>query len=245
MKSKSTITFLLALLIASSIFMVNTSPTANTVTPQNVERTQNTHATSSALSLAPTSILVYTQFVDGRAGEEYEKTMTAINDTYGTNYHYTNLSDYTNLDSQLPGNDILLIPEQENANTTIMKTVGTAWAATLTGFVTNGGVVVLLDFGNVSAPGLGLHIYNASGLMHIGPIIDQYPGGTLGGELLHRHTFGDALCRRIEYQPAPVANTIAVDTTDGTVAVDIYQYPGDLNDPIVVHKIMGRGHIVF
>ena len=245
MKSKSTITFLLTLLMVSSIFIGNAGQKASIFTPQNIERTQNAYATSAALSLPSTSILVYTQFVDGRAGEEYENTMTAINTTYGTNYHYTNLTDYTNLDSQLPGNDILLIPEQENANTTIMKTVGTAWATTLTDFVTNGGVVVLLDFGNESAPGLGLHIYNASGLMHIGPVIDQYPGGTLGGELLHRHTFGDALCRRIEYQPVPVTNTMAVDTTDGTVAVDIYQYPGDLNDPIVVHKIMGRGHIVF
>ena len=244
MKSKSTITFLLTLLMVSSIFIGNAGQKASIFTPQNIERTQNAYATSAALSLPSTSILVYTQFVDGRAGEEYENTMTAINTTYGTNYHYTNLTDYTNLDSQLPGNDILLIPEQENANTTIMKTVGTAWATTLTDFVTNGGVVVLLDFGNESAPGLGLHIYNASGLMHIGPVIDQYPGGSLG-PLMHRHTFGDALCRLIEYQPVPRNNTMAVDTTDGTVAVDIYQYPTDLNDPIVVHKIMGRGHIVF
>jgi len=243
MKSKSTITAFLVFIMFSSIFVLNTYPTANTSTPQNFERIPDAHATGEAPSLALTSILVYTQFVDARAGEEYENTMTAINNTYGTNYQYSNLTDYTDLDSQLPGKDILLIPEQENANTTIMKTVGTSWATTLTDFVTNGGVVVLLDFGNVSAPGLGLHIYNASGLMHIGPVIDQYPGGTLG--TMHRHTFGDALCRRIDYQPAPVANTMAVDTTDGTVAVDIYQYPGDINDPIVVHKIMGHGHIVF
>ncbi|MFW9943891.1 MAG: hypothetical protein ACFFB7_02750, partial [Candidatus Sifarchaeia archaeon] len=199
---------------------------------------------ASPLELAPPSILVYTEFVDDRADEEYENTMTAINNTYGTDYQYTNLTDYTNLDAQLPGKDILLIPEQENANTTIMKTVGTAWASTLTTFVNDGGVVVLLDFGNVTAPGLGLHIYNASGLMQIGPIIDQYPGGTLG--TMHRHTFGDALCRRIAYQPEPRNNTMAVDITDGTVAVDIYQHPSnDLHDPIVVHKTMELGHVVF
>jgi hypothetical protein len=239
MKSKSTITILLALLIATSLFMVNTVPTTETNTPQRVERTQIIHTTSADLSLSPPSILVYTQFVDDRAGEEYENTMTAINNTYGTDYLHTNLTDYTNLNTQLPGKDILLIPEQENANTTIMKTVGTAWAATLTTFVDNGGVVVLLDFGNASAPGLGLHIYNVSGLMQFGPVLDKYPGGTI--TLLHRSVFGDALCRRIEYQPTPRNNTFAVDTSDGVIAIDDYY----TDYPIGVHKSMGKGHVVF
>jgi hypothetical protein len=243
MKSKPAITLFLIMLVTGSFFLLSTGSMTNSDDSQNLSAPQRVHTASSDLNLTPPSILVYTQFVDGRMGEEYENTMLAIDNTYGTNYQHTNLTDYTNLNSQLPGKDILLIPEQENANTTIMKTVGLAWAATLTNFVTSGGVVVLLDFGNVSAPGMGLHIYNASGLMHIGAVINQYPGGSMG--LLHRHTFGDALCRRIEYQPAPRNNTIAVDTTDGTVALDIYQYPGDLNDPIAVHKRMGQGHVVF
>ena len=243
MKSKSTITILLVLLMTSSVFVVNTLPTTDTHNLQSVEKPDATHTTSDDLTLPPASILVYTEFVDDRAGEEYENTMTAIDNTYGTNYMATNLTDYTDLDTQLSGKDILLIPEQENANTTIMKTVGATWASTLTTFVNSGGVVALLDFGNVSSPGMGLHIYNASGLMQIGPVIDQYPGGTLG--TMHRHAFGDALCRRIEYQPEPLSNTMAVDITDGNVAVDIYQYPDDLHDPIVVHKMMGKGHVVF
>jgi hypothetical protein len=243
MKPKYAIAILIAMLIASSFFTVNTIPIPSIEALRPVKTLKNTYSTSADLSLIPPSILVYTEFVDSRAGEEYENTMLAINNTYGTRYQHTNLTDYADLDTQLSGKDILLIPEQENANTTIMKTVGTAWAATLTDFVTDGGVVILLDFGNVSAPGLGLHIYNASGLMQIGPVIDQYPGGTMGD--LHRHTFGDALCRRIEYNPTPRNNTMAVDITDGTVAVDIYQYPGDLHDPIVVHKTMERGHVVF
>jgi len=225
--------------MSSLVFVSNTPLVSDTNAPLSVEPLQRDHTTSADLSLSPPSILVYTEFVDGRAGEEYENTMLAINNTYGTNYQHTNLTDYTNLGTQLPGKDILLIPEQENANTTIMKTVGLAWAATLTDFVTDGGVVVLLDFGNVSAPGMGLHIYNASGLMQFGPVLDKYPGGTI--TLLHRSVFGDALCRRIVYQPTPRNNTFAVATSDGTIAIDDYY----TSDPIGVHKTIGLGHVVF
>lgn len=239
MKPKYAIPLLIVMLMASSLFAVNTIPVPAIEALQPGKTPQNTHSTSADLSLIPPSILVYTEFVDGRSGEEYENTMQAINNTYGTDYQHTNLTDYANLEAQLPGNDILLIPEQENANTTTMKTVGLAWALTLTGFVDNGGVVVLLDFGNVSAPGLGLHIYNESGLMQLGPVLDIYPGGTI--TLLHRSVFGDALCRRIEYQPTPRNNTFAVATTDGTIAIDDYY----TDYPIGVHKTMGRGHVVF
>ncbi|MHA3964616.1 MAG: fibronectin type III domain-containing protein [Candidatus Thorarchaeota archaeon SMTZ1-45] len=239
MKSKSTITLLIVSLMASSLLMVTTLPITNTPTPQGIETPRGTYSTSADLSLSPPNILVYTEFVDSRVGEEYENTMTAINNTYGTDYQHTNLTDYTNLDTQLSGKDILLIPEQENANITIMKTVGLAWASALHTFVDDGGVVILLDFGNASNPGLGLHIYNESSLMQFGPVLDKYPGGTI--TLLHRSVFGDALCRRIDYQPAPRGNIFAVATTDGTIAIDDYY----TDDPIGVHKTIGRGHVVF
>ncbi|MFW9888509.1 MAG: fibronectin type III domain-containing protein [Candidatus Thorarchaeota archaeon] len=243
MMSKKPFSLLLLLILVSPILAASplVGPDRDAGTVQSFPK-QNS-MTAGELSLDPLSILVYTEFADQNPGEELENTMTAIDNTYGTNYAYSNLINYTLLDTGLPGYDVLLIPEQENADIATMKTVGQAWASTLTDFVNNGGVVVLLDFGNVSAPGLGLHIYNESGLMQIGSVIDQYPGGTLG--TMHRHTFGDALCRRIEYQPEPRNNTMAVDITEGTVAVDIYQYLPDLHDPIVVHKIMGKGHVVF
>jgi hypothetical protein len=243
MKFKKSLSLLFLLILASPIFAASPPTASNGVAGTIQSSPMQTSVTAEGLSLDPLSILVYTEFADQTPGEELENTMTAINNTYGTNYVYSNLINYTLLDTELPGNDVLLIPEQENADITTMKTIGAAWAATLTTFVNDGGVVVLLDFGNVSAPGLGLHIYNESSLLQIGPVIDQYPGGTLG--TMHRHTFGDALCRRIEYQPEPRNNTMAVDIIEGTVAVDIYQYPGDLHDPIVVHKTMNRGHVVF
>jgi hypothetical protein len=238
MRSKSTITILLVLLMASSFFVVNTTPTTSTDS-QILEAPESTHTIAEAPSISPPHILVYTEYTDDRPGKEYENTMTAINEKYGTDYQQTNLTDYTTLDSQLIGKDILLIPEQPLATPITMKMVGTTWASTLTEFVNNGGVVVLLDFGNETAPGLGLHIYNESSLMKFGPVLGQYPSAALSE--MHRHTFGDALSRRVEYQWTPRNNTFAVQTTDGVAAFDDY----DTDSPVCVHKSMGKGHVVF
>ncbi|MFX1265532.1 MAG: hypothetical protein ACFFH0_09150, partial [Promethearchaeota archaeon] len=125
------------------------------------------------------------------------------------------------------------------ANTTIMKTVGATWASTLTTFVNDGGIVVLLDFGNEIAPGLGLHIYNESSLMQFGPVLGQYPSAALME--MNRLTFGDALGRQVKYRWVPRNHTFAVATTDGTNAIADY----DTDSPVCVHKTMGRGHVVF
>ncbi|MHA2002815.1 MAG: hypothetical protein ACW960_01805 [Candidatus Thorarchaeota archaeon] len=199
---------------------------------------QNTEP-AEGLLLDPPSILVYTEFADQNPGEELENTMKAINNTFGTNYAYSNLVNYTFLDTELPGNDILLIPEQENADIAKMKTVGQAWASPLTDFVNSGGVVILLDFGNASAPGLGLHIYNESSLMQFGPVLGQYPSAALME--MNRITFGDALGRQVKYRWVPRNHTFAVATTDGTNAFADY----DTDSPVCVHKTMGRGHVVF
>ena len=238
MKTRSAITILLVLLMTSSIFVVNTTP-ATSADNQILEVPKSTQTIAEVPSISPPHILVYTQYTDDRPGKEYENTMTAIDEKYGTDYQQTNLTDYTTLDSQLTGKDILLIPEQPLATIATMKMVGTAWASTLTDFVNNGGVVVLLDFGNESAPGLGLHIYNESSLMTFGPVLGQYPSASL--TLMHRHTFGDGLSRRVNYTWTPRNHTFAVQTTDGVVAFDDY----DTDSPVCVHKSMGKGHVVF
>ncbi|MFX1264872.1 MAG: hypothetical protein ACFFH0_05800, partial [Promethearchaeota archaeon] len=196
MNSRKITAITVALLTLAQVCFILTSPSVESEYGVPVDQREMLPYSPSVsqLELAPPSILVYTEFVDDRAGEEYENTMMAINNTFGTDYQYTNLTDYTNLDTQLPGKDILLIPEQENANTTIMKTVGATWASTLTTFVNDGGVVVLLDFGNETAPGLGLHIYNESSLMQFGPVLGQYPSAALME--MNRLTFGDALGRQ-------------------------------------------------
>ncbi|MFW9809694.1 MAG: hypothetical protein ACFFE6_09965, partial [Candidatus Thorarchaeota archaeon] len=240
MKAKSTITILLVLLMTSSVFVVNTAiPATTNANPRTLEVSKAPETSAEAPSISPPHILVYTEFTNDSAGREYENTMTAINNTYGTNYYQTNLTDYTNLDSLLTGKDILLIPEQENANVATMKAIGTAWASTLMTFVDSGGVVVMLDFGNESAPGLGLHIYNQSGLMSFGPVLGQYPSAALME--MHQHTFNDALCRRIEYRWTPRSHTFAVTNTDGVNAIDDYS----TDNRVVIHKTLGKGHIVF
>ena len=240
MKAKSTITIFLVLLMTSSIFVVNTAtPTTTDAMPRNLETPQARQTIAEAPSISPPHILVYTEFTNVSENGEYDRTMSAINETYGTDYQQTNLTSYLDLSIQLPGKDILLIPEQENANVTHMKQVGSLWAGMLVPWVSDGGVVVMLDFGNYSSPGLGLHIYNQSGLMSFGPVLGQYPSPAL--QEMHRHTFGDALSRRVEYRWTPRNHTFAVQTTDGVVAFDDY----DTDSPVCVHKSMGKGHVVF
>ncbi|MFW9793023.1 MAG: hypothetical protein ACFFEE_01875 [Candidatus Thorarchaeota archaeon] len=240
MKFRSTIMILLVLLMVSSIFFVNTAPSMTTDNKNTSFTAPQAPQTLAAIpNVTPPHILVYTEFVDDRSNQEYENTMAAINNTYGTDYQQTNLTDYNNLASSLPGKDILLIPEQELATSATMKAVGTLWASTLDTFVNDGGVVILLDFGNVSAPGLTLHIYNESSLMQFGPVLGQYPSAALTE--MHRHTFGDALCRRIEYRWTPLDHTFAITNTDGNNAIDDYS----TDNRVVIHKTLGRGHIVF
>ena len=90
----------------------------NTMTKNNENLTnnhQNIQFSASTLNnehqILPVSILVYTEYTD--INDEFVRTMEAIDNTYGTDYYYENLTDYTNLDSALSGHDIFLIPEQE------------------------------------------------------------------------------------------------------------------------------------
>ena len=238
MKSRSTITILLVLVMTSFMFVASTTPTTDTKSPL-LRVPQTLQTVAGAPSISPPHILVYTEYLNMSAGGEYEKTMTAINNTYGTDYQLTALVNFTLLDILLPGKDILLIPEQEYATVAKMKNVGTYWTSTLTTWVNDGGVVVMLDFGSESTPGLGLHIYNESGLMTFGPVLGQYPSTALME--MHRHTFGDPLARRVEYRWTPRDHTFAVKTFDGVDAFDDY----DTDSRVCVHKSMGKGHVVF
>ncbi|MFX1492473.1 MAG: hypothetical protein ACFFBU_09450, partial [Promethearchaeota archaeon] len=185
--------------------------------------------------LIPLRILLYSQYADDT--NELPSTLLAINNTYGTDYYLTELLDYTNLASALPGHDILLIPEQEMSNIAMMQTIGTAWASILPDWVNGGGIVILMDFANATFYGQGIHILNESGLMTISGVTDYYPAGSL--TTVYRVDTSDALTRGVAASWSAQSGTISVDTTDGTIIAD------DGTDPVVVHKIMGQGHIVF
>jgi len=53
------------------------------------------------------------------------------------------VTDPAALASALVGKQVFLIVEQENASSTQLGALGTSWAATLTGFVNNGGIVIV------------------------------------------------------------------------------------------------------
>jgi len=103
------------LLLITSIFLGGlfiATPKTNTKTVGELQ--------TSALTLDPISILIYNEYAD--LVQEFENTITAIDTYYGSNYNYDNLTDSTNLGSMISNYDVLLIPEQENANSNQMKT---------------------------------------------------------------------------------------------------------------------------
>ena len=111
-----------------------------------------------SLSVGIRNILCYVQY--GDLSREVPNTFTAI-DSVSTQYVRTDFSDYTQLDTLIAGKDVLLIPEQENASSTQLETVGTAWASTLDSFVASGGVVIQCDFAG------RYHILPSAGLLPI------------------------------------------------------------------------------
>ena len=184
----------------------------------------------------PVSILVYTEYVDNNTGAngELKNTMESIDETFGYKYTYGNLTDYSQLTAMLPGHDVLLIPEQERAHPDNMTDVGIAWASTLNEFVNDGGIVILMDCysGFYSAVAPTIRIYNASGLVQVGSV-DSFFGTTIN--LIN---VSDALARGVASSWAAPDGSMSFETNDNTTVVD------DGTDTVVLHKIMGRGHVV-
>jgi hypothetical protein len=184
----------------------------------------------------PVSILVYTEYVDNNTGAngELKNTMESIDDTFGYKYTYGNLTDYTALTALLPGHDILLIPEQELAHSDNMTEVGIAWASTLIDFVNDGGIVILMDCYGLTygIPAPTIRIYNASGLVQVGSV------SSFSASTINLVNVSDALARGVASSWAAPNGAIRFETNDNTTVVD------DGTDTVVLHKIMGHGHVV-
>ncbi|MHA2497053.1 MAG: hypothetical protein ACXAEI_16395, partial [Candidatus Hodarchaeales archaeon] len=182
-------------------------------------------------AIIPVSILVYTEFV---RSDELNNTITAINTAYGSDYSRSNLTDYANLATKLPDNDILLIPEQERATPAEMKAVGAAWSDILTGFVHNGGIVILLTYGVIWQNfGQTTNIYNESGLLQINEVAKVTPSSTISVV-----DPNDALARGVASSwPAP-NGSLCFNVSEGNNVVD------NGTHPLIIHKILGHGHIV-
>ncbi|MFW9831280.1 MAG: hypothetical protein ACFFD8_05850, partial [Candidatus Thorarchaeota archaeon] len=174
----------------------------------------------------PLQMLVYSEYAD--IDEEFNNTFLAINATYGTNYRWTNLTDYTNLAASLPGHEVLLIPEQELLDQITAETIGTAWSSTLNAFVSAGGVVIVLDHAQS-----GIHILDSSGLMAINSATD------ITDKLITVPSIGDGLTWNVStFWNAP-NNSLGIDTP-ATWSVAYYGV-----QDLMVHELQDHGHIVY
>jgi len=171
-------------------------------------------------------VLVYTQFADMSAGGEFDNTIKAIDST-GTNFSITELTDYTQLSTALPRHQILLIPEQENANLTQLFDIGTAWASVLQSFVSAGGAVIQCDYDQRYG------ILTGAGLMNITTSSD------FSRQSVHIVSPDNPIVQGISTPYTAGRYSSHYYTTDGRVIVERAGY-----GPVVLHKMIGRGHVV-
>ncbi len=185
--------------------------------------------------LFPLRLLVYTEYSDDI--EETVNVFTSINVTYGTDYSWTNLTDYNNLNTLLSQHDILLILEQELApNIATLETIGTAWASILPNWVSQGGIVIALDCYAISAAihGPTGHLMNRTGLM------DFYNPTAYSTGTHNVVNQSNALAQGVPATYSATDGSVRFDTTTGTVVVE-----HSSTQATVVHRILGQGHVAF
>jgi len=187
----------------------------------------------------PVSILVFTEFADTTTAapyNEFRNTIDAIENTFGPEFDYDNLTSFPQLATTLPSYDILLLPEQENMNQTDLIAITNAWTSPLTDFVNDGGIVIALDCngapGTDLGPGPTMQILNETGLMEV---YTPYDGVGWPINLVEPT---DALARGVAASWSAPDGSVRFVTPDATVVVD------DGASAIVAHKIIGAGHVV-
>jgi hypothetical protein len=197
-----------------------------------VEHSAKPHANP---GLAETNILVFAQYADQGPGGDLQNVMAAVNQVataQGLTYHTTLLTDYTQLAGALTGQDVLLIPQQENANDGQIYEIGTAWASVLPAFVSNGGVVALADFAEYNSG--SWPILRDSGLMWIDGIWTTFWDS--GVDVVNPQ---DPVAAEVATPYLAQYGSMGYWAWDGNVVVS---YAGGI--PVVVHKTMGLGHVV-
>jgi hypothetical protein len=169
-------------------------------------------------------ILAYVQHTD--TFREYPNTMAAI-DSVCPNYMLTELTDYTQLSSMLPGHDVLLIPEQEKTGSSELEAIGAAWAATLQEFVHSGGVVIHCDFSD------RYRILTGAGLMNIAS------SGACTRSIVNVAAPDDPLAIGVSSSYQALSSSSYYNTDETTVVVERPGY-----GPVVINKRIGLGHAV-
>lgn len=172
-------------------------------------------------------ILAYVQYTD--YDQEYANALIAIESTFGPNYLLTELWDYTQLDSMLPGNDILFIPEQENADLYMMESIGATWSTTLSNFMNEGGVIILCD--HTWGGGGTYGILTGAGLMSISG------SNSITGSTVYLVDPSDALAEGVSNTFIAPNGALSFITAETNVVFNDGTYP------VVIHKTIGLGHI--
>jgi hypothetical protein len=193
----------------------------------------------------PPSFLFYIEYTDTTSvNNVYTNTMTAINATYGTDYTYENLTDYTELEDEIVGHYALVIMEQTDAVLpyTTFRDIGNAWEDTLDAFVSTGGVVILMEYSS-GVVGAARFILEDGELMTFGEVEADYPGGFIGTmDSLSVADTSHVLANGLSAAWPPTTGTISYNNPDpaGTVVVQ------DNNGyAVVIHKAIGNGHVVY
>ena len=171
-------------------------------------------------------VLVYVEYSDMGANDEYENTLSAI-DQVTTDYTTTLMYDNTQLDSEITGKDILLIPEQESASYSTMVSIGSSWSSVLNAFLDRGGVIVTCDY-----TGSSYGIYVGAGFMAINGSYD------VSGDTIY-----------VTDAASPLAAGVASSFTapDGSRCYDTAEpgeVIGDQSYPVVLNKPLRSGNVI-
>ena len=181
------------------------------------------------------NILIYTEFTDLDVDGEWDNTMASMIGSLEGKFTYDNLTDYTQLGASIDEYDILLITEMEDGNYSTADMIVSVWDSILPSFVENGGIVICMTFKSTGVDlGTAARILNGTGLMEL------YNPNTAYTHQWNLIDTNDALARNLPTDWLSSSGSVSFDTTDGVVVVE------DDTDSkaVVVHKTMGKGHVV-
>jgi hypothetical protein len=220
-------------MLLASFFLAFTSNSAPMIT---VDPTVTASSAPPVPSPDGPHILVYTEFADNRSIGEVQRTRDALTSTYGSDFTWTNLSDWNDLEEALKSHDIFLVPEQEQATFSAMNTIGTAWNTILHDYVDRGGIVISCD--GWSSPDSAIGI-NGRLMMSAGFIsfIAAYNPGAPWVTVTKIHT-SDALGQGTAASWTETTMTVSYDEV---TAIPKIVSAGDY---VVMHDIIGKGHFV-
>ncbi len=231
------VSILLVFLFLTSAFSVATiiPNIASSITADPNDMTSRILSEDQPNKMIPKSMLVYTEFADHSTSSngELRNTYTILNEYFLNDYHMTNLTDYTELSSVISDYDVFLIAEQELLYPENITDIGTAWTTPLTNFVTQGGVIVLLDCYSVNGVGAGpgLKILNATGLISV-----VNPSYMITASMTVTEN-NNALASTMPNTFTGLDGIVGFETTDCIPIVN------ETTSTVVAYKAMEKGHI--